>query len=193
MRILARKRRAGFVLAEVLVVTGILTSLGSGSFQNVTNKAHQVACMNNLKQIYTSIQLLTAEGEPLPKAWFYPPDNAPNREQYNIVNLLKAQGCPPQMFICPSAPEAIQKRKICYLYNDMVGGKDLDTVGDPSNTWLMMDVNCATALVPPAHVGGANVLFVDGHVKWMPANLLPKLTPPATPQAGAAQQHNDDE
>ena len=75
----------------------------------------------------------------------------------------------------------------------MVGGKDLDTIPDPSNTWLMMDVNCATALVPPAHTGGATVLFVDGHVKWMPANLLPKLTPPATPPPGAAQPHNDDE
>ena len=192
MTLRGRNKRAGFALAEVLMVTGILTSLGSGSFLNVQNKAHQVTCMNNLKQIYTSIQLMTAAGDPLPKAWFFPPDNHPSRETYNTVNLLKPQGCPPSMFICPSAPEAIQQRKCCYLYNDTLGGKELDTVQNPSTTWLMMDVNVASAQIPPAHMGGGNVLFVDGHVKWLPAAELPKLVAQAPTQGGQANPPDEE-
>jgi prepilin-type processing-associated H-X9-DG protein len=175
MTTLNRHKGAGFALAELLAVTGLLTGLGSAAFTGVKDKANQVACANNLKQIYTSIQLMTAAGEPLPKAWFYPPANPPVPDQRNIASILRVYGCPASVFICPAAPAAIQQRQFCYVYNDALDGKEIDAVANPSTTWLMMDINAVSTKVPQAHMGGCNVLYVDGHVKLMPAAQLPKL------------------
>ncbi|MHB8995272.1 MAG: prepilin-type N-terminal cleavage/methylation domain-containing protein [Armatimonadota bacterium] len=173
---LRRNRRRGFTTAEVLIVTGILTALGGGnSFQNVTNKAHQVTCYNQLRQLGLSFMMMAHMDEPLPQAWFYPPDNHPAREQYNIVNIMARQRVPKQFFICPSAPEELKARGCCYLYNDRLSNRNLDSIDRPGETWLMMDVNAVTSEVPPAHNEGCNVLFCDGHVKWMPASAIPNL------------------
>lgn len=189
MRRLRRNRR-GFTMAEVLVVTGILSALGGegNSFQAVTNKAHQVACFNQLRQLYLALQMRAMGGDPLPQAWFYPPDNHPYRETYNLVNIMAREGVNKQLFICPSAPPEIQERGICYLYNDRLCNKEMDLVGDPAATWLMMDVNAITDKVPPAHNGGCNVLFCDGHVKWVPATALPNLMAQAVDYAGGGGQ-----
>ncbi|MGM0493596.1 MAG: H-X9-DG-CTERM domain-containing protein, partial [Armatimonadota bacterium] len=85
---------------------------------------------------------------------------------------------PSQMFICPASPQAIQQRGISYVYNDRLGGKVPDQIPNPAGTWLMMDINVVSDQVPPAHNGGCNVLFVDGHVKWYPASQLPKFSLP---------------
>lgn len=173
-----RNRRAGFTAVEVLAVVSILTSLGGNAFVGSTSKAHQTACQQQLRQIGMAIQMRTMEGEPLPRAWFYPPDPPhPAREQYNIARVMASE-VPQQMFICPGAPQAIQQRGICYVYNDALGGKMADQLPNPAQTWLMMDVNVVSGDVPPAHNGGCNVLFVDGHVKWYPASQLPKFALP---------------
>jgi len=172
-----RRKRGGFTMAEVLVVTGILTGLGGGAFMGVNEMAHRTTCQQHLRQIGMAIQMMTMTGDPLPRAWFYPPDEHPNRDQYHLAKVLASQ-VPAQMFICPSAPQSIQERGICYIYNDKLGGKVADELGDASRIWMLMDINVVSDQVPPAHNGGCNVLFVDGHVKWYPASQLPKFTLP---------------
>lgn len=175
-----RGRRRGFTAAEVLAVTAILTGLGGGgnAFVGCTSKAHQTACEQHLRQIGMAIQMRTMTGDPLPRAWFYPPDPPhPAREQYHLARVMSSD-VPAQMFICPAAPQMIQQRGICYVYNDQLGGKQLDEIPNPAGTWLMMDINVVSGQVPPAHNGGCNVLFVDGHVKWYPASQLPKFRLP---------------
>ncbi len=173
-----RGRRAGFTAAEVLTVTAILTGLGGGAFVNVTSQAHKTTCQQHLRQIGMAIQMRTMTGEPLPRAWFYPPDPPhPNREKYHLAKVMAGE-VPPQMFICPAAPQAIRQRGICYVYNDKLGGKTIDEIPNPAATWLMMDVNVVSPNVPPAHNGGCNVLFLDGHVKWYPASQLPRFKLP---------------
>ncbi|MBU0611628.1 MAG: hypothetical protein KKI08_27365 [Armatimonadetes bacterium] len=181
-----RIKRRGFTTVEVMVVTGILTSLAGGgnSFQQVTNKAHQVACFNQLRQIYMAFQMMAVNDEPYPQAWFYPPDNHPAREQYNIVNIMGRNGVPKNFFICPSAPPEIQQRGCCYLYNDKLSNRNMDGIEDPSNTWLMMDVNGVSDQVPAAHNGGCNVLYCDGHVKWVPSSGIPKIITQAVDYRG---------
>ena len=179
-----RSRRRGFTCAEVLIVTGMLTALGGGGFPNVTNKAHQVTCFNQLRQMYLAFQMMAANDEPLPQAWFYPPDNHPYREQYNLVNIMSRQGVPKNFFICPSAPDELQQRGMCYLYNDRLCKRNIDGVEDPSGTWLMMDVNGVTDQIPAAHNGGCNVLYCDGHVKWMPSSAIPNLLTQAVDYTG---------
>lgn len=176
-------------MAEVLVVTGILSALGGDSFQNVTNKAHQVTCFNQLRQIYLALQMRAVNGDPLPQAWFYPPDPPhPAREQYNIVNLLRGEGVDKRMFVCPSAAPEFQERGICYVYNDRLCNREMDLVDSPSTTWLMMDVNAVNPNVPPAHIGGCNVLYCDGHVKWIPAAQIPALMAQAVDYRGGGGQ-----
>ena len=171
----SRGRRKGFTAAEVLAVTGILSTLGGGSFVNVTEQGHRTTCQQHLHQIGLAIQMRTMMDEPLPRAWFYPPDPPhPARNQYHLANVLSSD-VPKQMFICPAAPQAIQQRGICYVYNDKLGGKMPDQIPNPAATWLMMDVNLVTSEVPAAHNGGCNVLFVDGHVKWYPAAQIHAL------------------
>jgi len=173
----SRGRRAGFTAVEVLAVTAILTSLGGGSFINVTERAHRTACQQHLRQIGMAMQMRAMTDEPLPRAWFYPPDPPhPARDRYHLARIMTE--VPPQMFICPSAPTAIQQRGICYVYNDRVGGKLLDEIPNAAQTWLLMDINVVSDQVPPAHNGGCNVLFVDGHVKWYPASQLPTFNLP---------------
>ncbi len=179
-----RISKRGFTTVEVLLVTGILTALGGDSFTGVTSKAHQVACFNQLRQIYMAFQMMAMNDEPLPRAWFYPPDNHPYREQFNLANIMARQGVPKQLFICPAAPEEIKQRGICYLYNDKLCNRNLDGISDPANTWLLMDVNAVTDQVPPAHLGGCNVLYCDGHVKWVPASAIPKLITQAVDYRG---------
>ena len=170
-------------MAEVLAVTGILTGLGGGAFVNVTEMAHRTACQQHLKQIGLALQMRTMVGDPLPRAWFYPPDPPhQNRAKFHLANILAAEGVPRSMFICPSAPQQIQKRGICYVYNDVLGGKDPDGLSNPSRTWLLMDINVVSDQVPPAHNGGCNVLFADYHVKWYPATQLPKFRLPEDDQ-----------
>lgn len=171
------RRRRGFTTAEVLIVTGIMTALaGNGnSFQNVTNKAHQTACFNQLRQIGMAFTMMANNDEALPQAWFYPPDKHPYREQYNIVNLMARQGVPKQFFICPSAPEELKDRGCCFLYNDRLCNRNLDGIDNPSETWIMMDVNGVSDTVPAAHSEGCNVLYCDGHVKWLPSSSIPRL------------------
>ena len=175
MRRLTRRTR-GFTMAEVLIVTGILTSLGGNGFQNVTNKSYQVQCYNQLRQMFMAFQMRANNDEPLPQAWFYPPDPPhPAREQYNLVNLLARDGVPKSLFICPSAPEEIKNRGICYLYNDKLSNRNLDSIDNPTATWIMMDVNAVSGDITPAHNGGCNVLYCDGHVKWMSVQEIPNL------------------
>jgi prepilin-type processing-associated H-X9-DG protein len=169
-------RRRGFTMAEVLIVTGILTSLGGNGFQNVTNKAYQTQCLNNLRQVFLGFQMRAANDEPLPQAWFYPPDPPhPHRDRFNIVNLMAGSGVPRQMFICHSAPEEIKQRGCCYLYNDRLSNRNLDNISNPSQTWLMMDVNAINGEITPAHNGGCHILYCDGHVKWTPSTNIPNI------------------
>jgi prepilin-type processing-associated H-X9-DG protein len=181
-----RSKRRGFTTVEVLIVTGILASMGGDSFQSVTNKAYQTSCFNQLRQIFVAIQGMANDDESLPLAWFFPPDPPnPAREKYNLVNIMARNGVDKRLFICPSAPEAMKARGITYLYNDRLGKRDLDSIDQPSTTWLMMDANAvSTDKITPAHFGGCNVLYCDGHVKWVPVSALPILMTQAVDYRG---------
>jgi prepilin-type processing-associated H-X9-DG protein len=92
-----------------------------------------------------------------------------------------------KLFICPGAPEAWKQAGLTYVYNDLIRGQLLDNVQDPASTWLMMDANMVSSTFPAPHLGGYNVLFCDGHVKWVQAQQLPTYWRPPTTAQGQGQ------
>lgn len=181
-----RERRRGFSMVEVTVVTGILATLAgqSGSaYLQAKNKAAADQCLNNLKQLYSAIQMVADDNDGrLPKAWFFPWRGQqtesgwqldPN-DPYNLANIVAGRNSSiRKLFICPAAPEAWQKLGITYVYNDTLGGRMLDSIPNSANVWLLMDANVINIEKFQApHNDGYNVLFCDGHVKWVPRGAI---------------------
>jgi len=198
------KRTRGVTLVEVLVVSSMLASLSGGSYQGVKDKAKQEVCASNLKQLGLAIFMFAEDNDGrLPVAWFYPWKD-PNKDKYSIKVLLWPYVKNQSLFLCPSAPEEINKRGLSYVWNDTINALLIDQIQNPSQTWLMADMNgvCPTAAllvaqdpkmtkqrkamlaVPPAHLEGYNILYADGHVKWSkePPQIKPVI-PPQTPRS----------
>lgn len=191
-----RGRRSGFSMVEVTVVTGILTTLASQSgsaYMQAKNKAAADQCLNNLKQIYLAIQTLDDEGR-LPVAWFFPCKTIQTQDggvqldpndPYNLANIVAGRNSSiRKLFVCPAAPETWQRLGITYVYNDTLCGLTLDNIPNHAERWLMMDANVISMTsIPAPHIEGYNVLYCDGHVKWVPAGMIAQVF-----QAGLLQR-----
>ena len=181
-----RIRHRGSTLAEVLVVTAALSTLGSGgAFTAVKDKSKQQKCAHNLRQLGMAIQMFTADNDGrLPTAAFFPTKATKKRGLKSIHEVLASYAGNKDLFKCPGAPDAINKLGIAYLWNDLGNNFLLDNLENPGTTWIMADISAAAtvidkelaeekkidlSVIPPAHVGGYNVLYADGHVKWSKA------------------------
>jgi len=169
-------------LVEVLIVASALSSMGSGSFEGAKDKARQTKCLQNLQQIGTALQMFLIDNDGrLPPAAFFPTPESKKRGLKGINEVLASYAGSKDLFLCPAAPDAVNKLGISYIWNDRGNNFLVDQVPSPSTTWIMTDISAATTIIdqkvadakkidltviPPAHVGGYNVLYLDGHVKW---------------------------
>jgi hypothetical protein len=179
------RRVSGFTLVEVLVVTGIMTSLNSagGGFQYAINAANETKGINNLKQIH---MLLTAQGE-LPKAALYPKGD-PKTDPTSI--LMQMRDAPAELFVSPFAPEELKRKGLTYAWNDTLNGKDLGLV--PKDTWLLIDMAAFSADPNVPKPQKFLVLYADGRamaVMNLPGDIAAAVAqvqakmPPAQPKA----------
>lgn len=146
-------RRAGFTFAEMMVVVGIVSQIPQGSFGRAKQKALEVKCVSNLRSIGMNI---IAHGE-FPDAAFYPKDPKNGKD-----SIRKIIGGGEKPWICPSLPDALQKRGLTYVYNDELAGQS-----NPRNAekkWVLIEMSCVSHSAPHPHPAGYNVLFADGHV-----------------------------
>jgi prepilin-type N-terminal cleavage/methylation domain-containing protein/prepilin-type processing-associated H-X9-DG protein len=162
------RNRRGFTLAELMVVTTIISSLGAatGGWIGVQDQAKQTACASNLSQIGKAVQMFAMDNDGrLPNARFFPDLKGPANDPRDIRNILKPYVVS-TLFVCPGAPEQLRKFGISYVWNDLVSNADLDTLPNASQIVLMADA-CSTIGKAP-HNGGYEILYADGHVKWAP-------------------------
>lgn len=175
------RSQRGFTLIELLVVIAIIAILAAilfPVFSRAREKARQVRCLNNLKQIALANQIWTQENEEqLPSA----------------VDFWTAIDVPAKMQQCPNI-----KSGDSYVYNNIVAGKSLGTIEllSADQQWLAADgLHPATAATPTVeatlaktayeikdlskrHGGKILVSFVDTHVELLttvPTSGLPLI------------------
>ncbi|MFP4249572.1 MAG: prepilin-type N-terminal cleavage/methylation domain-containing protein [Armatimonadota bacterium] len=187
--------RRGFTLIELLVVIAIIAILAAilfPVFARAREKARQTSCLNNVKQLMTSVQMYAQDydermlrhGQPI---W--------GQRLYPYVNNL-------QVFNCPSAAtdgmsdmgDLTTSSAYHYAYNYYGNGAQnnmklaritrpaeavvvLDHVYYISNPWRGDGDPFNEPSDPPIenigtprHNEGANIGFADGHAKWMTPN-----------------------
>ncbi len=130
-------------------------------------KAQRAACMSNLKQLGLAFMM-------------YLQDYKNRLPEGNWVEAVHPYILNRQVFTCPSRPE----QPVGYAFNEALVGANLGDLPDPSQTVLVFETReggeapvGGADLVPPdgIHEGGINVLFADGHVKWMLPDAVVEL------------------
>ncbi len=157
--------KKGFTATELLMVTTLLFSIPVSSYIGIKNKALQIQCASNLRQIGMAINMFVISEGKYPPAKFFPAQ--PLKDPQSIVVILKSYHLPQKVFICPSAPPLLREKGLTYLWNDYLSGKDPSRVKNPSRTWMMVDITAVDPRVS-SHLGGYNILYADGHVEWSP-------------------------
>ena len=158
------KNKCGFTLTEVLVVTAILSSIPVSSYVGAKQKALQVECASQLRQIGMAVNMFTMTEGKYPDAVLYPAEKALS-DPKSIAVILKPYGMSGKILICPAAPSALKERGLTYLWNDRLSGKAASQVKNTTTTWMMVDITALDERVS-SHQGGYNILYADGHVAW---------------------------
>jgi prepilin-type N-terminal cleavage/methylation domain-containing protein/prepilin-type processing-associated H-X9-DG protein len=172
------RRAAGFTLIELLVVIAIIAILAAillPVFAKARENARKATCQSNERQLAMGMLQYTQDyDELLPRGYTTPP----SRDwKTDVTPYLKNS----QIFTCPSAPG----QGSAYGYNwDLATstGRSLAYLNEPARTCLLNEIaqsvdrsipwnttaTTDTRFCPgPHHNDGMNMVFADGHVKWL--------------------------
>ena len=196
-------KKLGFTLIELLVVIAIiaiLTAILFPVFTRAREKARQTSCLFNLKQIgLAELMYIQDYDEVLPFAL-----NWTGVEMQSYLNLLEPYTKNDQINICPSDPEGSidlsavgiwDKQSYCPNTKWVIVGEcfvhgmplwwersaSLAEIDQPASMPSIADAegsiigNLSYVFVAPRHNGGANIVFLDGHAKFVPAGDVPGL------------------
>ncbi|MBI2842537.1 MAG: DUF1559 domain-containing protein [Armatimonadetes bacterium] len=180
--------RRGFTLIELLVVIAIIAILAAilfPVFAQAKESGRRATCQSNLRQIGSAIRMYSEQWND----WL-PCNSLKTRGPHFWYEVIWTAHRSYKLLECPSdirkesnwllAGGRWVQGKLSYSYYS----GDLWQVGDitaklskyrhPSKSLMACDGNGygATYLSPekqylmPRHIGGLNILYVDGHVKW---------------------------
>jgi len=146
------------IVAFMLLSGPILAAILFPVFGRAREKARQSSCMSNVKQLCLGqLMYMTDYGEVMVDAREWPQD---------VMPYMKNA----QVFVCPSDEHASRQRsgglELSYTMNAMVSGRGLVSIRAPAQIGTEI-MSRSDSMVEFRHNEGANVGFVDGHVRWM--------------------------
>lgn len=168
--------RSGFTLLEILVVVAIISLLVGlllPAIRKVRERADEAACASNLRQIGLAILAYHNDYNQLPIGWAGE-DFTWNSSLKGYLPTYEAGGNFNRIRIklaCPSIPRT-DEFHYNYMYNDNLFFKNLGSLIRAAKRPIVTDAeNVAANLnltdnVKEVHRGGANYLYLDGHVDW---------------------------
>ena len=154
------KSKLKYAAPERLEDSGVF-SLIAPLMNEGRDRARQTACLSNLKQIGLGFAMYMQEHDGM-------------IPEENWVEALMPYINNRPVFTCPTRPDL----PVAYALNGALLGANVNALPDVGQTVLAFESNLGgdapvggADAVPPegVHEGGINVLFVDGHVKWMRA------------------------
>jgi len=182
-------RFAGFTLIELLVVIAIIAVLAAilfPVFASAREKARQVTCLNNQRQIAQIIHQYVQDNDEL---FFAAP------AQSSWASLL-----PPTngIYDCPSQTGIGTNARPEYGFNAYLYGRTLGDLGDVTTALMLVDLSMSGGSLRPdyafddvqkeaaaRHANGVILTCVDGHVAYQ--NVLINGQPDMTLLPGAYQ------
>jgi prepilin-type N-terminal cleavage/methylation domain-containing protein len=156
------RNHKGFTLIELLVVIAIIAILAAilfPVFARAREKARQMTCTSNQRQITASIMMYCQDyGETLPVS----------------TTVWKDIEVDPGVLICPTAGKT---QNIGYGYNSYLSNGAIGDIIDPTKAVVTMDCSAAAGSTGGAlvdfntdvnarHSGGVVYSCIDGHVAW---------------------------
>lgn len=162
-----RNPRSAFTFIELLIVTCIIVALTAilfPVFSQAREHARRTQCQSNLQQIGIALHVYAQDN-----FGKFPPQDNQLGPLYLYVQDLSIFACPMDV----GAQVTLRNGKLIgqsYRYKSGFGADD-----DPRVT-LVSD--------PPSvnHSGGRNVLFLDGHVRFLSPFMIPPLGQPIKPR-----------
>lgn len=149
-----------FTLTELLMVTAIVTSIPAGTYLRAKQKALEIECMNNMRQVGAAIVSFQLSNGEYPKAAFFPENPMTDPDSIRVV--LSEELNNEKVWLCPAMPDELKAKGLTWVYNDTIAGQA--SVKDPAKTWVLIEFSCVSKKVPSAHPGGFNIVYADGHV-----------------------------
>ncbi len=185
--------RKGFTLIELLVVIAIIAILAAilfPVFVRARSKALATQCLSNMKQHGLAFVMYTSDWD-----GFFPPDYHWKERLYPYLTTTELWKCPTRSYLdwwyghgynigCPDCDPVVEGFVEGPFFQGF-GGKNLGHIVQPADKILTVEWDRCVAGPPVGptgllrggslcywavcrvHMDGSNVLFGDGHAKWM--------------------------
>ena len=175
------ERRSGLTLVEIAVFVCILVVVAAfllPGLAKVRTGVPRASCMNNLKQIGLACMMYADDWGGMM------PATADDEDIAGALELLYPNYCNTmRVFVCPKSLKepatggTLTKDNISYGY---VPGLSIED--DPDTAYVLDEDDDALNGQGPRYTkrdnhgkSGANVLYLDGHVKWMKGKTVPGI------------------